>query len=100
MSHLIDLTFCCQETTVITDFSDLEKVGRRHYLDVNGGSASREELENVDGYETALLLIGDGDGTITPYGVIYDNGMQLRPVYDGQNFPLYQDSQSPHDHPH
>ena len=93
MSHLIDLTFCCQETTVITDFSDLEKVGRRHYLDVNGGSASREELENVDGYETALL-IGDGDGTITPYGVIYDNGMQLRPVYDGQNFPLYQDRDS------
>lgn len=87
MSHLIDLTFCCQETTVITDFSDLEKVGRRHYLNVIGGSASREELENVDGYETALLLIGDGDGTITPYGVIYDNGMQLRPVYDGQNFP-------------
>ena len=94
MSHLIDLTFCCQETTVITDFSDLEKVGRRHYLDVNGGSASSEELENVDGYETALLLIGDGDGTITPYGVIYDNGMQLRPVYDGQNFPLYQDRDS------
>ena len=94
MSHLIDLTFCCQETTVITDFSDLEEVGRRHYLDVNGGSAPSEELENVDGYETALLLIGDGDGTITPYGVIYDNGMQLRPVYDGQNFPLYQDRDS------
>ena len=94
MRHLIDLTFCCQETTVITDFSDLEKVGRRHFLDVNGGSASSEELENVDGYETALLLIGEGDGTITPYGVICDNGMQLRPVYDGQNFPLYQDGDS------
>lgn len=79
---------------MITDFSDLEKVGRRHFLDVNGGSASSEELENVDGYETALLLIGEGDGTITPYGVIYDNGMQLRPVYDGQNFPLYQDGDS------
>lgn len=48
----------------------------------------------MDGYETALLLIGDGDGTITPYGVIYDNGMQLRPVYDGRNFPLYQDGDS------
>ena len=89
MRQLIDLTFCCQETTVITDFSDLEKIGRRHFLDVNGGSASSEELKNVDGYETALLLIGEGDGTITPYGVIYDNGMQLRPVYDGQHFPFY-----------
>lgn len=94
MRQLIDLTFCCQETTVITDFSDLEKIGRRHFLDVNGGSASSEELKNVDGYETALLLIGEGDGTITPYGVIYDNGMQLRPVYDGQHFPLYQDGDS------
>lgn len=94
MRHLIDLTFCCQETTVITDFSDLEKVGRRHYLDVNGDSAPSEELENVDGYETALLLIGEGDGTITPYGVIYDNGMQLRPVYNGKNFPVYQDGDS------
>lgn len=94
MRQLIDLTFCCQETTVITDFSDLEKVGRRHFLDVNGGFASSEELENVDGYETALLLIGDGDGTITPYGVIYDNGMQLRPVYNGKNFPVYQDGDS------
>ena len=26
--------------------------------------------------------------------MIYDNGMQLRPVYDGQNFPLYQDRNS------
>ena len=34
---------------MITDFSDLEKVGRRHYLDVNGSSAPSEELENVDG---------------------------------------------------
>lgn len=49
MRHLIDLMFCCEETTVITDFSDLEKVGRRHYLDVNGSSAPSEELENVDG---------------------------------------------------
>ena len=29
MRQLIDLTFCCQETTVITDFSDLE-IGRAH----------------------------------------------------------------------
>ena len=28
MADLINLTFCCQRATVITDFSDLEAVGR------------------------------------------------------------------------
>ena len=37
----------------------------------------------------ALRLIESGSGTITPYGVIYDNGMKLEQVYDGQFFPCY-----------
>ena len=28
MTDFINLTFCCQQATVITDFSDLEAVGR------------------------------------------------------------------------
>ena len=31
MKDLINLTFCCQQVTVITDFSDLNAVGRDHY---------------------------------------------------------------------
>ena len=72
---LINLTFSCQEVTVITDFSDLESIGRNHYMTLNGGSARMEELDNLDGTETALLLIESGDGVITPYGVVYDNCM-------------------------
>ena len=63
---LINLTFSCQEVTVITDFSDLESIGRNHYMTLNGGSARMEELDNLDGTETALLLIESGDGVITP----------------------------------
>ena len=37
---------------------------------LNGGCASKEELDALDGYETALLLIDEGNGVITPYGVI------------------------------
>ena len=87
---LINLTFCCQQATVITDFSDLSAIGRNHYMNLHGGSASVDELNALDGKGTARQLIESGSGTITPYGVVYDNGMQLRPVYDGQNFPLYQ----------
>lgn len=71
MADLINLTFSCQQVTVITDFSDLEQVGREHYMVLNGGCASKEELDNLDGYETALLLIDEGDGVVTPYGVVY-----------------------------
>ena len=94
MTDLINLTFCCQEATVITDFSDLEQIGRDHYMNLHGGCASMEELAQLDGVETALLLISENKGVVTPYGVVYDNGMQLSQVYQGRNFPayLYEDS--------
>ena len=89
LKDLINLSFCCQQVTVITDFSDLDAVGRDHYMNLHGGSARVDELEALDGEETARLLIGNGSGTITPYGVVYDNGMQMKLLYDGQFFPCY-----------
>ena len=89
LKDLINLTFCCQQATVITDFSDLAAVGRDHYMNLHGGSASVDELNALDGKKTARQLIESGSGTITPYGVVYDNGMKLEPVYDGRFFPCY-----------
>ena len=89
MKDLINLTFCCQQTTVITDFSDLESVGRDHYMNTHGGCASVQALEELDAEETALLLIDGGGGTVTRYGVVYDNGMKLEQSYDGKHFPAY-----------
>ena len=89
LKDLINLTFCCQQATVITDFSDLAAVGRNHYMNLHGGSASVDELNALDGKKTARQLIESGSGTITPYGVVYDNGMKLEQVYDGRFFPCY-----------
>ena len=89
LKDLINLTFCCQQATVITDFSDLAAVGRNHYMNLHGGSASVDELNALDGKETARQLIENGGGTITPYGVVYDNGMKLEQIYDGRFFPCY-----------
>ena len=86
---LINLTFCCQQTTVITDFSDLAAIGRGHYMNLHGGCAKTEELDALDGEKTARQLIENGNGTVTPYGVVYDNGMKLEQVYDGHFFPCY-----------
>ena len=89
LKDLINLTFCCQQATVITDFSDLAAVGRDHYMSLHGGSASVDELNKLDVEETARQLIDSGSGTITPYGVVYDNGMKLEQVYDGRFLPCY-----------
>ena len=89
LKDLINLTFCCQQATVITDFSDLAAVGRDHYMNLHGGCAKTEELDALDGEETARRLIENGGGTITPYGVVYDNGMKLEQIYDGRFFPCY-----------
>ena len=89
LKDLINLTFCCQQATVITDFTNLEAIGRHHYMNLHGGCASTQELEGLDGAETARLLIDSGAGEVTPYGVVYDNGMKLEQYYDGQHFPAY-----------
>ena len=89
LKDLINLTFCCQQATVITDFSDLAAVGRDHYMNLHGGCAKTEELVALDGKGTARQLIESGSGTITPYGVVYDNGMKLEQIYDGRFFPFY-----------
>ncbi len=89
IKDFINLTFCCQQATVITDFSDLEKIGRDHCMDLNGGAMSMEEYQKIDGRAEALDLIENQKGYITPYGVVYENGMELRQVYNGRQFPAY-----------
>ena len=84
--ELIDLSFCAREVTVISDFTDLEKTGKRHYLTVHGACDS-EEVENLDGKETALALISGQPGYVTRYGVVYDNGMKLEQAYDRKHLP-------------
>ena len=87
IKDLINLSFCCQDTTVITDFADLEEIGREHRI--NRGGLTADEYYSIDGRAEALELIRSGDGTVTPYGVVYDNGMELKQLYDGQSFPPY-----------
>ena len=84
--ELIDLSFCAREVTVISDFTDLEKAGKRHYLTVHG-ACDPKELEDLDGKETALALISGQPGYVTRYGVVYDNGMKLEQAYDRKHLP-------------
>lgn len=87
MTEFIDLTFCCRKTTVIQDFTDLERIGRQHVLDMNGG-VPRLEARDTDFTGEALTLLLQEHGAITPYGVLYENGMELEHRYDGRHFPV------------
>ena len=84
--ELIDLSFCARDVTVVSDFNDLELVGKRHYLTVHG-TCDPKELENPDGKETALALISGQPGYVTRYGVVYDNGIKLEQAYDRKHLP-------------
>lgn len=97
MRSLIDLTFCCQQVTVVADFSKLDEVGKRRYLAVQGIATSAQlpvptsgaETGPVDGEAVMRRLLASGKGTVTPYGVVYDEGFELLSVYDGVHLPCY-----------
>ena len=86
VGEMIDLSLQSGEVTVISDFSDLALIGKRHYLTVHG-ACDPKELDNLDGTETARQLVSEQQGHITPYGVVYDNGMKLEQVYGGRHLP-------------
>ncbi len=92
IEDLINLSFCSERATVITNFDDLEIVGRRHYMTMQGGGCSTEDYAKLNGVGIARGLIASGEGTVTPYGVVYENGLQLEPLYTGRNFPAYADN--------
>ena len=77
MTDLINLTFCCQQATVITDFSDLDAVGRHHIMSINGG-CTPSKLAQTDLRMKALKLILSKEGTVTPYGVVYADRKEHR----------------------
>ena len=62
----------------------------RHVDEISSGWPILGRLEgtnvDLDGTETAILLIDGGGGRVIRYGVVYDNGMKLDQSYDGRTF--------------
>jgi hypothetical protein len=89
IDDLINLTFSCTQATVISDFSNLNAAGKDHYLNTHGGSAPVSVMDALDGADEARKLIESSAGIVTPFGVVYDNGMTLECYYNGHEFPAY-----------
>ena len=89
VSGMINLSFDCQQVTVITDFTDLRQAGIDHCMARNGGCASTKDIEAVEGYPEITSLIQQQSGKITPFGVLYANDMELSYPYKGKEFPQF-----------
>ncbi|WP_202708542.1 antirestriction protein ArdA [Sporosalibacterium faouarense] len=90
MAELINLSFNMHCYSLITDFNNLESVGKDLYL-TEKMAASTRELNELDGESYAMEVIRNNpNSTITPYGVLYKNKNEPDQVYDGNHFPPYQ----------
>ena len=90
MAGLINLSFNMHCYSLVTDFSNLNRVGKALYLSERQAVASRE-LDALDGEAYAMEIIkSNANPTITPYGVLYKNSNEPDQVYDGKHFPPYQ----------
>ena len=88
LKDMINLTFNLHNYTLITDFSDTAKIGRMHRMNVEGAIP----IEADDGYNYRALgesVIASDKKTVTPYGVLVENGLPVREVYNGKTFPEY-----------
>ena len=91
LKDLINLKFSCQQVTVISDFTDLEAIGRQHYINTHYGVTSPELARQKFRLIALDLLQNDLPAKITPYGVVYENDFWLDEGYDGKRFIGYED---------
>lgn len=88
IAELINLSFNTHWYILVSDFNNLETVGKDLYLSEKQAVAVKE-LDELDGESIAMGVIkNNSNSTITPYGVIYINLNDSIQVYNGKQFPL------------
>ncbi|WKY46654.1 antirestriction protein ArdA [Eubacteriaceae bacterium ES3] len=89
VKDLINLTYNTHCYSVISDFKNLDSIGRDLYLNETGG-ATMDELNAVDGRVIVEDLMNHSPmQVVTPYGVVYQNRNEPEMFYDGNHFPRY-----------
>lgn len=88
LKDLINLTYSMKGLSLITDFSDASKVGRRLYLDEFIGMSISEE-QGTDFLQFAEKTFRESNVEVLPYGVFVEHGFEMQEVYNGKTFPQY-----------
>ena len=88
-ANLINLTFNLQRYTLIQDLSNMESVGKTHYLNTHG-VILEDERNRIDFATIGKELIYCGNGIATEYGLLFKNDeIPFHEVYNGKTFPEY-----------
>lgn len=89
IAELINLSFNTHCYSLVSDFNNLETVGKDLYLSEKQAVATRE-LEELDGGSFAMEVIKNNPNSrITPYGVLYKNSNVPEQIYNGKQLPPY-----------
>lgn len=89
MAELINLSFNMHCYSLVSDFNNLENVGKDLYL-TERQAVSTKELDELDGESYAMdVLKNNPNPIITPYGVLYKTSNVPEQVYNGKQFPPY-----------
>ena len=86
---LINYTYNLPRFTLISDFSSLTEIGKRHVINRNQ-AMSFDEMASTDFAKIGKELMTSGKGVPIAYGVLFVNeDIPFEPVYDGRHFPAF-----------
>lgn len=89
IAELINLSFNTHCYSLVSDFNNIETVGKDLYLSEKQAVAVKE-LEELDGESFAMEVIKNNPNSkITPYGVLFKNSNEPEQIYNGKQFPQY-----------
>ncbi len=85
---MINFTYSLTGISLIADFSDRMQVGKQLYMDKFQGMTP-EESQQINFEKYAEEILESQEVTVTPYGVLVENGFAMQEVYNGRTFPEY-----------
>lgn len=89
IAELINLSFNTHCYSLVSDFNNLETIGKDLYLSEKQAVAVKE-LDELYGESFAMEVIKNNPNSrITPYGVLYKNSNEPEQIYNGKQFPQY-----------
>lgn len=88
LKDMINLTFNLDKFTLITDISDMTKVGREYTLNTEGAIPADTRYDEKYA-QIGRDLLSSGRGNFTDKGLLFVENKPIEEVYDGQVFPSY-----------
>lgn len=88
LKDLINLSFNLDKYTLITDISDMTKVGREYVLNTEG-SVPADTRYDEKYAQIGRELLNSGRGIFTEKGLLFIEDKPLEEIYDGQVFPSF-----------